>query len=90
MTRLQPCPMQIKTTKIDWQPLTNTMNTSATQLHVDIKHHLQIIMTKVILLAPRVTRLIMSPNIMIRRGFIKHRTSENFPSTMHNSPAKFQ
>ena len=89
MTRLQPCPMHTKTTKMDWQPLTNTMNTSATQLHVDIKHHLQIIMTKIMLLAPRVTRLIMSTN-MISRGFIKHRRSENSPSTMHNSLAKFQ
>ena len=79
--------MLTKTTKMDWQPLTNTMNTSATQLHVDIKDHLQIIMTKI----PRVTRLIMSPNIMISRGFIKHRRSENSPSTLqNNSPAKFQ
>ena len=66
MTWLQPCPMQTKTTKIDWQPLTNTMNTSATQLQVDIKHHLRIIMTKIMLLALRVTRLyniIISPTL---------------------------
>ena len=34
---------------MDWQPFTNTMNTSATQLHVDIKGHLQIIMTKIMI-----------------------------------------
>ena len=69
------------------------MNTSATQLQVDIKRHFQIIMTKIMSLAPRVTRLyniIMSPNMVISRGFIKHRKLENSPSTMHNSPAKFQ
>lgn len=59
-------------------------------IYVDIRHHLQIIMTKIMLLAPRVTRLITSPNIMISRGFIKHRRSKNSPSTTHNSPAKFQ
>ena len=77
----------------DWQHSTNTMNTSATQLHVDIKRHFQIIMTKTMSLAPRVTRMyniIMSPNMVISRGFIKHRKLENSPPTMHNSPAKFQ
>ena len=26
---------------------------------------------------------------LVFRGFIKHRRSENSPSTMHNSPARF-